>query len=63
MSASRLWQAGHALEVPISYFFDDYPGDKKVAPPADGRSDIDAGTPLFRSTPLFKRANWDPNFP
>ena len=42
MSASRLWLAAHALEVPISFFFDDYPGDKKVAAQTDGRSDIDA---------------------
>ena len=42
ISASRLWLAAHALEVPISFFFDDYPGDKKVAAQTDGRSDIDA---------------------
>ena len=42
MSASRLWLASQALEVPISFFFDDYDGDKKAAVQANGRSDLDA---------------------
>ena len=42
LSASRLWLASQALEVPISFFFDDYDGDKKAAAQPDGRSDIDA---------------------
>ena len=40
--ASRLWLAAEVLEVPISFFFDDYPGDKKVAAQTDGRHDLDA---------------------
>ena len=42
LSASRLWLAADVLDVPISFFFDDYPGDKKVAAQTNGRSDIDA---------------------
>ncbi len=30
MSASRLWLAAEVLKVPISFFFDDYDGDKKA---------------------------------
>ena len=42
MSASRLWLAADALEVPISFFFDDYRGDEKAtSPPPDGRTDLD----------------------
>ena len=44
VSAGRLWQTAHALEVPTSYFFDEYPGEKKIATPTDGRDDIGALT-------------------
>ena len=42
ISASRLWLIADALEVPISFCFDDYPGAKKVAAPADGSNDLGA---------------------
>ena len=42
ISASRLWLAAQVLEVPITYFFDNYPGDEKAAAQTDGRTDIDA---------------------
>ena len=42
MSASRLWLAADALEVPVTFFFDNYPGDEAAASlPPDGRTDLD----------------------
>ena len=42
MSASRLWLAAQVLEVPMSFFFDDYPCEKKVAAQTEGRNDVGA---------------------
>ncbi len=38
VSASRLFEIGHALDIPVSFFFDDMPGHR--APVADNADDV-----------------------
>jgi transcriptional regulator with XRE-family HTH domain len=36
VSASRLWEFSNVLDVPVSFFFDDMPGDAGLGMPAGG---------------------------
>jgi len=45
VSASKLWQLGNVLDVPVSYFFQDMPNSVKEAFPGDTGETAESDTP------------------